>query len=76
MVPRSDVHWIDAACSVAQALQQASAGSSTGAHSWYPVCRGSLDEVVGDQCGAPAGAGPQEPFAGGAMWARSLCPET
>ncbi|OJX32435.1 MAG: hypothetical protein BGO74_09150 [Burkholderiales bacterium 68-12] len=47
MVPRSDVHWLDAACTPAEALQQASAGSTMGAHSWYPVCRGSLDEVVG-----------------------------
>ncbi len=47
MVPRSDVHWMDASRTVAQALEQASASSATGAHSWYPVCRGSLDDVVG-----------------------------
>jgi putative hemolysin len=44
MVPRSDVRWIDAATSVREALRIA--GESE-AHSWYPVCRGSLDEVVG-----------------------------
>lgn len=43
MVPRSDIEWIDASHTVAQAIAQAGA---TG-HSWYPVCRGSLDDVVG-----------------------------
>jgi putative hemolysin len=46
MVPRSDMVWLDASCSVADALQQAS-GVGGIAHSWYPVCRGSLDDVVG-----------------------------
>ncbi|TWO73321.1 HlyC/CorC family transporter [Caenimonas sedimenti] len=44
MVPRSDLQWIDASMSVAAALRRA--GESE-AHSWYPVCRGSLDDVVG-----------------------------
>jgi putative hemolysin len=44
MVPRSDVQWLDAGLSVREALQRAGAGD---AHSWYPVCRGSLDDVVG-----------------------------
>ncbi|TFZ02494.1 HlyC/CorC family transporter [Ramlibacter henchirensis] len=44
MVPRSDVEWIDASASVAEALVLAGQG---GAHSWYPVCRGSLEDVVG-----------------------------
>lgn len=51
MVPRSDVAWFDASCSVAQCLQQVGAAGQAGqdqeAHSWYPVCRGSLDDVVG-----------------------------
>jgi putative hemolysin len=47
MLPRSDIEWLDAASSVAQCLEQASTGGSKGAHSWYPVCRGSLDHVVG-----------------------------
>ena len=47
MVPRSDVQWLDACHTVAQCLQLASASGDKGAHSWYPVCRGSLDEVVG-----------------------------
>jgi putative hemolysin len=44
MVPRTDVRWLDAAISVREALRRA--GESE-AHSWYPVCRGSLDDVVG-----------------------------
>ena len=44
MVPRSDLEWLDARASVADCLVRAGQG---GAHSWYPVCRGSLDDVVG-----------------------------
>lgn len=44
MVPRSDIEWLDANLTVGQALQQA---GREGAHSWYPVCQGSLDEVIG-----------------------------
>src|SRR5512140_1295407 len=44
MVPRSDIQWLDAASSVAQCLRQV---GREGAHSWYPVCRGSLDDVLG-----------------------------
>ncbi len=47
MVPRSDVDWLDAALPVAAALRLAGAGKGKGSHSWYPVCRGSLDDVVG-----------------------------
>lgn len=47
MLPRVDVEWLDAETTVAQALSQASASGGKGAHSWYPVCKGSLDEVVG-----------------------------
>lgn len=47
MVPRTDVEWLDAANSVAQSLKVAGRGGRSGAHSWYPVCRGSLDDVVG-----------------------------
>jgi putative hemolysin len=43
MLPRSDIEWLDASDTVAQAIDKAGA---TG-HSWYPVCRGSLDDVVG-----------------------------
>lgn len=44
MVPRSDIEWLDASLSVRESLQRAGQGD---AHSWYPVCRGSLDDVVG-----------------------------
>jgi putative hemolysin len=44
MVPRSEVQWLDAGTSVREALRQAGEGE---AHSWYPVCRGSLDDVLG-----------------------------
>ncbi|HSW19882.1 MAG TPA: hemolysin family protein [Ramlibacter sp.] len=44
MVPRSDIEWFDASRSVAECLAQA---GREGAHSWYPVCRGSLEDVVG-----------------------------
>ncbi|HEY1103687.1 MAG TPA: hemolysin family protein [Burkholderiaceae bacterium] len=47
MVPRADVQWLDAAHTVVQALQLAGGAAGKGAHSWYPVCRGGLDDVVG-----------------------------
>jgi len=47
MLPRSDMEWLDANSTVEQALQQASGSAGKGAHSCYPVCRGSLDDVVG-----------------------------
>lgn len=47
MVPRADVEWLDASLTVAQSLKLAGTGGQKGAHSWYPVCRASLDEVVG-----------------------------
>ncbi len=47
MVPRADVEWLDATNTVAQSLTLAGTGGRKGAHSWYPVCRSSLDDVVG-----------------------------
>ena len=46
MRPRSDIVWLDASSTVAEALSQASQAGLSG-HSWYPVCRGGLDDVVG-----------------------------
>lgn len=43
MVPRSDIQWLDADDSIEHALPKAWAAG----HSWYPVCRGGLDDVVG-----------------------------
>jgi putative hemolysin len=47
MVPRADIEWLDASFTVAQCLQSVGRAGERGAHSWYPVCHGSLDEVVG-----------------------------
>lgn len=47
MVPRSDIEWLDASCTVAESLTRAGHDGERGAHSWYPVCRGSLEDVVG-----------------------------
>lgn len=43
MVPRADIQWLDADDTIEHAVPKA---WSVG-HSWYPVCRGSLDDVVG-----------------------------
>ena len=57
MVPRTDIDWLDASSTVAQCLRQAGKGGERGTHSWYPVCRGWLDDVRGpDQRGAAAAA--------------------
>ncbi len=47
MVPRTDVQWLDASSSIAQSLAWVGSSGPAGAHSWYPVCRSSLDEVIG-----------------------------
>ncbi|WP_395688167.1 hemolysin family protein [Caenimonas koreensis] len=44
MVPRSEIEWLDAGWDLKQCLREVGQGD---AHSWYPVCRGSLDDVVG-----------------------------
>ncbi|KAF1043828.1 hemolysin family protein [Xylophilus sp.] len=46
MVPRGDVEWLDAGLGVSDALRRVGAQGESG-HSWYPVCRGSLDDVAG-----------------------------
>jgi putative hemolysin len=43
MIPRADVEWLDAEAPFPEVLQRI----SEGAHSRYPVCRGSLDDVLG-----------------------------
>jgi len=43
MRPRIDIHWLEASDTLAQALEKA---WRTG-HSWYPVCRDGLDDVIG-----------------------------
>ena len=44
MVPRSEIDWLEAGLSVPECMRQA---GKDGSHSWYPVCRGSLDDVLG-----------------------------
>ena len=43
MVPRSDIEWLDEQDSIEQAVSR----TLESGHSWYPVCRGGLDDVVG-----------------------------
>jgi putative hemolysin len=43
MVPRADIRWLDASDSV----EHGAALAWSDGHSWYPVCRGGLDDVVG-----------------------------
>jgi putative hemolysin len=47
MVPRTDVTWLDASNSVAKTIDHIGRKGEKEAHSWYPVCKGSLDEVIG-----------------------------
>jgi putative hemolysin len=44
MVPRTDIVWLDCSWSVQQAMGHI---QGEAAHSWYPLCRDGLDEVVG-----------------------------
>jgi putative hemolysin len=44
MVPRTDIEWLDASLHVRDCLERIADGDP---HSSYPVCRGSLEEVVG-----------------------------
>ena len=46
MVPRNEVMWFDAQTTVAEALQTLSAAGGR-IHSWFPVCKASLDDVIG-----------------------------
>lgn len=47
MLPKTDIDWLDASATVAETLERISTTGTASSHSWYPVCRGSLDEVVG-----------------------------
>jgi len=47
MVPRGDIQWLDASIAVREALAYITGRGEKGAHSWYPVCQGSLDDVIG-----------------------------
>ena len=43
MVPHAEIEWLDAQDKIDDAVQKA----WTTGHSWYPVCRGGLEDVVG-----------------------------
>jgi putative hemolysin len=47
MIPRMDIVWLGAQLTVAQALHHMGEQAAKANHSWYPVCRGGLDHVVG-----------------------------
>ena len=58
MLPRDDIAWLEASASVAASLASlkhdgasdtpsGTVSDAAKTHSWYPVCRGSLDDVVG-----------------------------
>lgn len=47
MVPRLDIQWFEMGMTVSQCLAQVGQDNGAQGHSWYPVCRGSLDDVLG-----------------------------
>lgn len=50
MIPRSDIEWLEADSTVEDALRKAGGShdaNSKTSHSWYPVCQGGLDNIVG-----------------------------
>ncbi len=47
MVPLADVAWLESSLTVPACLQIVGVAGERGAHSWYPVCRGSMAHVVG-----------------------------
>ena len=47
MVPRGEIQWLEADQTVVEALEYVARSGDNGTHSWYPVCRGGLDDVIG-----------------------------
>jgi putative hemolysin len=50
MQPRTDIVWLDATLTVAQGLDKAGGTKDANiktSHSWFPVCRKGLDDVLG-----------------------------
>ncbi|MDO9405596.1 MAG: hemolysin family protein [Polaromonas sp.] len=43
MLPRGDIEWLE----TSDVIHEAIAKIARSGHSWYPVCRGGLDDVVG-----------------------------
>jgi putative hemolysin len=78
MLPRAEIAWFNATDTVGECLRQASTSGDKGAHSWYPVCRGSLDNIVGAVRVArmlDAGVSPEDPVEN-LVEAPSFVPET
>jgi putative hemolysin len=47
MVPRLDIQWFESGMTSAECLAQVGLNEGAQGHSWYPVCRTNLDDVVG-----------------------------
>lgn len=47
MLPRADIRWLDASQSAGAILEQLREGGAKRVFSWFPVCRGSLENVIG-----------------------------
>lgn len=47
MRPRDEIVWLDASWTLEQVLIRVQRDLQRGVHSWYPVCRQSLEQVVG-----------------------------
>ena len=47
MVPRLDIQWFEGDMTRSECLIQAGLNEGVDGHSWYPVCRGNLDDVIG-----------------------------
>jgi putative hemolysin len=47
MVPRLDIQWFEGGMTRSECLTQAGLNEGADGHSWYPVCRGNLDDVIG-----------------------------
>jgi putative hemolysin len=50
MIPRTDIVWLESDSSVQEALKKAGGTNdpeSKTSHSWYPVCQGGLENIVG-----------------------------
>ena len=47
MVPRLDIKWFEGNMTRTECLTQAGLNEGVDGHSWYPVCRGNLNDVIG-----------------------------
>ena len=47
MVPRLDIKWFEGGMTRSECLAQVGLNEGIDGHSWYPICRGNLDDVIG-----------------------------